>query len=934
MSSKENIIELEGIEFKCFSLIEYSSLCQLLKLLAKKYKDLEKKLGILDGRMIEKDKRISELEIMLKGASQSKDDKFPSIKKDTSGGQDHKKTEKKQKKEEKKVIKDDFLDDDYTNEKDTDTDKNKNVKDDKTKEEKVSENGEDLKEEEKKDESQKALSKAESNLNKSLNEEKEKDDNDFDNKKDNEEDKEEEKEKEEDNKEENKEENKEDEDDGKEIENGGKKDQEDNLSEKEDKVISQGNKVVITDISKRGTDVENRNDLLNAEDNKRRNAEIVEQKELINKIMKKLKAHDKQINDLVVKSNEHAIMNKNIKKNKNDIEDVNKKLAAMKASIDEINEKLLKFNEEFENVKVKVQDFNVYDLFQGNGEDGGSLDAAKVLVMNLENKIFKKFGIYDERNKKNDKDLFKIQEDVKNALALVDGMKTNTKRNTDSINELNENYNKTNANYENLLKDLQNQIDLINAKINTQAAPDFSEIKKDFDKKLKNLEEKLNSRIDLFLNREPVEKESSNGPELRVEDLALLKELRRRIGELEKFVSSGFDRINADDMKNRITVLETELPKKASKYELNELKEKVKSLDDFAKDLNFKVDSLQQFTEKVRLDLTQIIKKIEFLSGEYSKLAFKNLSKNNDEGKGPIVDMSKFLDINSFNENKKDVNNKFEKVRLGFEDLSREIEEILSKLAHTPTDKDFSQFQNIVKNMLDEFKINCNKKYADKFDTAKSIKFLETQIRTIQESYNRRSEGGDNWLLAKKPINNYVCASCEANIRGELDKRTDYIAWNKYPQREDKAYRLGHGFSRMLQMVNEDIIRSAGEKGYSSDEDKKLNPKNYNVNASVKLPKVNKRKPAPGGQVVMTEPNLSGSPYDDVENGDSSNNINPNKPQIVRVVRKNKGYSPSPHSTINREVITHRNNEYSVIERTMPSNEDLPPTINNNENDS
>ena len=899
MSSKDNIIELEGIEFKCFSLIEYSSLCQLLKLLAKKYKDLEKKMGILDGRMIEKDKRISELEIMLKGASQSKDDQFPSVSKDTSGDQGGK---KKGKKEEKKAIKDDFLDDDYNNEKETDTDKNKGKKDDKTKKEKESENGEDLK-----DESQKALSKAESDLNKSLNEEKEKDDNDFDNKKDNEED------------------NKEDEDDGKEFENGGKKDQ-------EDKVITQGNKTVITDISKRGTDAENQNDLLNTEGNKRRNAEIVEQKELINKIMKKLKAHDKQINDLIVKSNEHAIMNKNIKKNKNDIEDINKKLAQMKASIDEINEKLLKFNEEFENVKVKVQDFNVYDLFKGNGEDGGSLDAAKILIMNLENKVFKKFGIYDERNKKNDKDLFKIQEDVKNALALVDGMKTNTKRNTDSINELNENYNKTTENYGNLIKDLQNQLDLISAKINTQTAPDFSEIKNDFDKKLKNLEEKLNSKIDLFLNREPVEKESSNGPEIRVEDLALLKELRRRIGELEKFVSNGFDKINADDMKNRITILETELPKKASKYELNELKEKVKSLDDFAKDLNFKVDSLQQFTEKVRLDLTQIIKKIEFLSGEYSKLAFKNLSKNNDEGRGAAVDMSKFLDINSFNENKKDVNNKFEKVRLGFEDLSREIEEILSKLAHTPTDKDFSEFQNIVKNMLDEFKINCNKKYADKFDTAKSIKFLETQIRTIQESFNRRSEGGDNWLLAKKPINNYVCASCEANIRGELDKRTEYIPWNKYPIREDKAYRLGHGFSRMLQMVNEDIIRNAGEKGYSSDEDKKSNPKNTTINASVKLPKVNKKKPVAGGLATVTEPSLPGSFNNEVENGDNNNN-NLNQPQIVRVVRKYKGYSPSNTYNINREAIMHKSNEYSVVEKNMPTNEVLPPT-NNNENSS
>ena len=170
------------------------------------------------------------------------------------------------------------------------------------------------------------------------------------------------------------------------------------------------------------------------------------------------------------------------------------------------------------------------------------------------------------------------------------------------------------------------------------------------------------------------------------------------------------------------------------------------------------------------MDLAQIIKKIEFLSGEYSKLAF---NKNNDSDDDlNNMDMSKFLDLNTFTENKKDINNKFEKVRLGFEDLSREIEEILSKLTHTPTDKDFAEFQNIIKNLIDELKISNNKKYSDKIETSKSIKFLETQIKTLHDAFLKKNEAGDNWLLAKKPINNYVCASCEANIRGELDKRT------------------------------------------------------------------------------------------------------------------------------------------------------------------
>ena len=587
------------------------------------------------------------------------------------------------------------------------------------------------------------------------------------------------------------------------------------------------------------------------------------------------------------------------------------------------------FNDDFEKIKVKVQDFNVYDLIQGIGGNG-NIDAAKLLVMNLENKIFKKFGIYDERNKKNDKDLFKMQEDLKNALAIVDGMKMNTKRNTDSLNELSEKFNNSLSNYENLINEIQRKIEQLTIKINS--GPDFTGLKKDLEKKLKDLEEKINSKIDLFLNRETGE-ENTNGLTLKSEDMAMLKDLRRRIGELESFVSETFTRINADDMKKRINTLETEMAQKASKYEVIEITEKLKNLDEYVKDLNFKVDSLQQFTEKVRLDLVQIIKKIEFLSGEYSKLSFNKSGKNADEGR-TAIDITKFIDLNVFNENKKDINSKFEKVRLGFEDLSREIEEILSKLSHTPTDKDFSQFQSIIKNLLDDLKINCNKKFADKFETAKSIKFLEAQIKTIHETYNKRNEAGDNWLLAKKPINNYVCASCEANIRGELDKRTEFVPWNRYPIRDDKAYRLGHGFSRMLQMVNEDIIKSAGEKGYSSDEDKKLNIKNnngektYSVNVSVKLPKVNKRKPAVSSAFqAATEPNSSSSPYNDADNGD--NNVN--KPQIMRVIRKNKGgqtQSPSKNS----EGLTQRSNEYSINEKNMPNNEDLPP-INNNDNE-
>ena len=599
---------------------------------------------------------------------------------------------------------------------------------------------------------------------------------------------------------------------------------------------------------------------------------------------------------------------------------------------------MLGYNDDLEKIKVKVTDFDVFDLFKG-GEGGNvDLDAAKILIKNLENKIAKKFEIYDERNKKMDKDVYKMQEDVKNSLAIVDGMKTKTDRNAELLDELSQKYENKISEVDNTLSELDNKIEIINSKIKSK--PDFSNIKKDFEKKLKDLEDKLNSKLDLFLNsnnnNDSEEKEKYNKEKNEI--LAIIKELRKRIGELEKNTSVMFDQINADEIKKRIKKLETEIDKKAGKYEFQELTDKLRSLDEFVKDLNFKQDSLQQFTEKVRMDLAQIIKKIEFLSGEYSKLTFNKSGQESDDGLSN-VDLSKFLDLNTFNDNKRDVNSKFEKVRLGFEDLSREIEEILSKLSHTPTDKDFLEFQNIVKNLLDELKISSNKKYADKIETSKSIKFLETQIRTLHDAFYKKNEAGDNWLLAKKPINNYVCASCEANIRGELDKRTEFVPWNRYPQRDDKAYRIGHGFSRMLQMVNEDIIKNAGDKaGYSSDEDNKKsnikannsiinNDKNYPVNTSVKLPKVTRKKPLLSGTSV-TEPNnnMSGvSPYDDAENGENNDT---NKIQIMRVIRKNKLQSESSA----RDNI-YKNNENASISVKKTLSDNMNTNINTNTND-
>ena len=861
MSSNKNVIEFEGVEFKCFSLIEFSSLIELLKLLAKKYKSVDNKISILDQRMLEKDKRISELEIMLKGVSQSTDNKFPSII------------------EEKKEIKSQNKDFERNLEK---NDENDNIDD--SQEKKLdNENNDGVINT---DENEKNMNQDQQDSKFNLSKEKNDENNEVDN-----------------------------------TEQNQNLDQNEITTENDNQLYP--NQVPTMKLGLNNNDFNSGFNLDNLDNN---NGEA--NKELFGKILKKLKQHEKQINDLLLKNNEFLIINKSIKLNKNEMEELEKQIKNLKNNISDINNKMLGYNDDLEKIKVKVTDFDVYDLFKGM-EGDVDLDAAKLLIKTLENKMMKKFEIYDERNKKLDKDMFKLQEDVKNSLAIVDGMKTKTDRNKENLDELNYSYQNKMSEIDYIISKIQRQIEIINEKI--EEKPDFSKFKKDFEYQLKELEKKLNSKYDLFLNSETNnnnENEKDSSSAAKCEILSLIKELRKRIGELEKFSATNFEKINIDDIKKRISKLENETSKKAGKYELQELGDKLRSLDEFVKDLNFKQDSLQQFTEKVRMDLAQIIKKIEFLSGEYSKLTF---NKNAEGDELNNVDISRFLDINIFNDNKKDVNNKFEKIRLGFEDLSREIEEILTKLSHTPTDKDFSEFQNIIKTLIDDLKINSNKKYADKIEISKTIKFLETQIKALHDAYLKKNKAGDNWLLAKKPINNYVCASCEANIKGELDKRTEFVPWNRYPQRDDKAYRIGHGFSRMLQMVNEDIIKNAGEKGgYSSDEDnRKTNLKNNNINGptnvSVKLPKVTRKKPLINGMAV-TEPNnntnnnsnnnIPVSPYDDVDNGDN-NDIN--KIQIMRVIRKTKNQSDN----------LNRDNSNLVGKK----NNDVINNVNNNENE-
>ena len=657
--------------------------------------------------------------------------------------------------------------------------------------------------------------------------------------------------------------------------------------------------------------------------------------DMIRKLFRRVRDTEKKIVELLKKTQEHTQLNNKINNN-HDLIDVDiKKIDKVQKELDDLTKKFAEFKIDYEDVKVKVQDFNIYDLFKdGEGASGGNIDVSKALIMALENKVFKKFSYYDERYKAYDTDIFKIKEDNKNNNNSVEFVKVQSQKQAQDIKDLNQNFEKEISQLREKLEEFGKKMKNIHihpkeGEGDSKSTINFSDL---IDQKLKEFEDQIKNLIKKELD------EINNNQQKKESDLKEENETNKmnikRFNDIEKNIKQIVDEIEPKFFKERFQNLENELLKKFTKIEGLDLKNKINSLEEELKEQSLKLDTNHQAWDKNKSDINNLVKKLEFLNTEYARLSLQKVSVVAEK---PEInyDFKNYLEKAEYKENKKEVNSKFEKVRLAIENLGRNLENIVNSLSHTVNEKELVSYQGVVKNTIDELKLFINKRYADKIDTNKSLKYLEAQIKTYLEA--RKGDGSDNWLLAKKPLNTYLCASCESVIRGELDKRSEYIAWNKYPQREDKTYRMGHGFSRMLQMVNDDIMKSTNTDKIDTNIFLNTNSNNYNqkdyedvnltIQASsnspgnIKLPRVknkNANTNTNNSQALNNmefnlkkeknkdnkdEKRIITSPYDE-PNIDSPNL---NRPQIMRIYKLNKNatFSKGNFNTISFNDFNH-----------------------------
>ena len=431
----------------------------------------------------------------------------------------------------------------------------------------------------------------------------------------------------------------------------------------------------------------------------------------------------------------------------------------------------------------------------------------------------------------------------------------------EKINELqkdNESYKKDIANIKKEINDMKKDIDELKQKQNSD-----NELNK---KGLNDLISKFNSfennNKDLFSKISEIEKSKKDQEEEKKEEkkdnneaqiskdqlnqiLKLINDNKLKINDLQKEIQLFPEKYNMTPLKTQIDEIIQNMELFLTKSDLIPVKEK---LVDQQNEIDIIKDNIQQQDEiiaKLKNDLLNFSKKIESFSGMLLMLQSDAGSKvtsssGGGTGKGgvdPVV----------FSNAMKIINQQILSLQNDCNEFKRNFNEILPLLNKLSTIDDLRNLEQVLKALLEEYKLLAQRRFADKIDTQKNLKLLDTQIKHFINEYIEKNEKGDNWMLASKPVGGYKCASCERYL-GELTNKFEYLPWNKYPNRDyvDKPYRMGNGFSKMLQKLSLDVKKDSDNNNVNvnnitiddiENDEKRITTEEYNKKRTV-LPKV------------------------------------------------------------------------------------------------
>ena len=441
-------------------------------------------------------------------------------------------------------------------------------------------------------------------------------------------------------------------------------------------------------------------------------------------------------------------------------------------------------------------DLNILDLLNADTDEAGG-ENNKILIKaitTMENKLSTKLKNVDDRLLKLEQVHYKLNNDVRN----IKGVNDLTKRNIDLLKKANE---EINQRFENIEKNIDENCSILNTKITSK----IDKLEKNNEKKYKELN-KSKSKDKTSTKEKNVNKESSH---IDTETQEKISEIEKMLSDIEKNFKNIPNMIGLEQIKSDISALKSGMGNYATNQDMKDLKEKTEELERL---VHFNKEQFDEYTsnQSDHDDIQNLKRKVELLNSkvhDMESVQQETLLKLNQSFaiRAQEVSNEKYLDIITFDEFKSQIIKEFNNVNDNFTHLRKLVDTILDSLKNKPSYRDIKALEEDLLVKIEDLRLSSAKKFAERIETTKNIKYLDQQIKNIYQIYIKKVDKSENWLLAKKPLNANLCASCESYI-GDLKDNSMFVPWNKYPMRDpnDKLYKYGSGFSKMLQMIQVD----------------------------------------------------------------------------------------------------------------------------------
>ena len=539
--------------------------------------------------------------------------------------------------------------------------------------------------------------------------------------------------------------------------------------------------------------------------------------DIIRSMMKDIRENAEKIANLESQLNKD--FERQIKKSKDDLKrDFIGQLSEFKGKnkildkrINDLEQKNSEQDKLIEDLTVKCSNIDVFNMFRDSGD--GTVDMAKVLVKALEEKVFKKFELVDLRYKQEMNEVITLKKTMENMQPVIEKYDREINYSKEEIQKIKEDINS--------LRELINEIkNDESAKINEdEINQKIKDLKKELEKMIKNSQNELDNKIlECVKNIKNIGEgtnqntsnnlyndETINNLEKKINDL------RKKTNDLDNSFKLYMKNSEIDEIKKNIKDIRFDVDQKITKDSLKELYNLHLSDVDEINDLRDHISNIFDDLRKNIRATTTLTNKVESIVGNMvsSKEVKPSVQKQ-------IIDFTKYVENSKLSEVVKNFNMKIEDLYGEIESLRRDLTDLQIDCKVYEKKERVNRLEEDIYKNINDFKSTLQK---NKNEIYKSIKGLEVQMKSLDDEIKLKQDA-DSWILAKKPLKCFNCASCEALIKNVKNENPsdEYISWNKYPQKNEKNNnRFGRGFSHMLQMMTYDLINNLDNNTNSSN---------------------------------------------------------------------------------------------------------------------